>query len=83
MSQAKVDRYKEQKKNRKEIMKKEKREWLLTKLGVSAVGLALAAWIGISVANGFIEPDTTTPEVKSYTVNTSALDDFVDGLELE
>ena len=32
MSQAKVDRYKEEKKNRQQIMKKEKREWMLTKL---------------------------------------------------
>ena len=32
MSQAKVDRYKEEKRNRQQIMKKEKRQWMLTRM---------------------------------------------------
>ena len=30
MSQAKVDRYKEEKRNRAKIIKKEKRQWMVT-----------------------------------------------------
>ena len=33
MSQEKVDRYKEEKRNREKIMKKQKREWMAVKAG--------------------------------------------------
>ena len=37
MSQAKVDRYKEEKKNRKQLIKKAKREWMAVKAGLTVV----------------------------------------------
>ena len=78
MSQAKVDRYKEDKRNRDKIIKKQKREWMLTKLGLSAVGLVMVAWIGVSVYNG-ITTDTTeeTVERAAYSVDTTALNDYL------
>lgn len=46
MSQEKVDRYKEQKKNRKAILAKKKRNAFLTKCGCGLVVVLLAAWLG-------------------------------------
>lgn len=83
MSQAKVDRYKEQKKNRQAIIKKEKREWMATKVGLGAVAAVIVAWVGISVYSGVTGPDTTTPQVQSYSVKTDALDNFIDSLDAE
>ena len=52
MSQAKVDRYKQEKKNRDKIIKKEKRQLAAMKAGVSVVAIALVAWVGVSVYHG-------------------------------
>ena len=81
MSQAKVDRYKEEKKNRAKIIKKEKRQLLAMKLGASAVAVVLVVWFCASVYLGFQSQDaTTTTEKTTYTVNTSAIDDFLTDL---
>ncbi len=48
MSQAKVDKYKQQKANRKEIMMKEKRQKLIMKVTAAVIGVALIGWIGFS-----------------------------------
>ncbi len=78
MSQAKVDRYKEQKKNRQKIMKKEKREWMLTKAALGVFAAIVIAWAGVSVyQNVTYVPEDPTVEVQDYTVNTSALDEAV------
>jgi predicted anti-sigma-YlaC factor YlaD len=85
MSQAKVDRYKQEKRNREKIIKKEKREWMATKVGLSIVGLVMVAWIGVSAYNAVntTTTDDTTTELPTYTVDTSALDDFVDSLSAD
>ena len=81
MSQAKVDRYKEEKKNRAKIIKKEKRQLLAMKLGASAVAIVLVAWFGVSVYLGFQSQDaTTTTEKVTYTIHTSAIDSFLTDL---
>lgn len=83
MSQAKVDRYKEEKRNREKIMKKQKREWMATKIGLSLVGVLMVVWIGVSVYHGVNAPEESTGELASYTVNTTALDDFMNDLMAE
>lgn len=83
MSQAKVDRYKEEKRNRAKIIKKEKRQWMATKLGMYLVGLVLVAWIGVSVYNGVTTKDASEIEKPTYTVDTTALDDFMMDLTAE
>lgn len=84
MSQAKVDRYKEEKRNRAKIIKREKREWAATKAGLSLVALVLVAWIGFSVYSGVNAPsDTTVTEKETYTVDTTALDEFMADLTVE
>ncbi len=84
MSQAKVNRYKEEKKNRAKIMAKEKRERMIAELGAGVIGLALVVWMGFSVYQSFTATDTsvndTTVETEAYTVNTSALDDYINSL---
>ena len=83
MSQAKVDRYKEEKRNRAKIIKKEKRQWMATKLGMYLVGLVLVAWVGVSVYNGVTTKDASEIEKPTQTVDTTALDDFMTDLTAE
>lgn len=84
MSQAKVDRYKQEKKNRDKIMKKQKMEWLATKIVLGVFGVAIVGWAGFSTYQAFNGPkDNVVVETESYTVNTSALDDYLNGLTVE
>ncbi|MDO4321075.1 MAG: hypothetical protein Q4C61_00975 [Lachnospiraceae bacterium] len=83
MSQAKVDRYKEEKRNRAKIIKKEKRQWMATKAGLSLVALVLVVWAGVSVYNGINAPDSSQIEKPTYTVDTSAVDDFLSDMSVE
>ena len=48
MSQAKVDRYKKEKANRKQIMRKQKMMNFARKAGLSLAALALIGWLGYS-----------------------------------
>lgn len=72
MSQEKVDKYKQEKANRKKTMKKEKLANVLRKCAVAAVGLVLAGWIGYSAYNVY-ELKKETPSVE---IDYQALDSF-------
>lgn len=63
MSQAKVDRYKKEKANRKKNMKKEKIQNVLRKCVVGIIGLVLIGWIGFS-AYGTYESNKPKKEVE-------------------
>lgn len=75
MSQEKVNQYKEQKKNRKEIIKKEKRKALISKVCVAAVLLVVAGWLVYSAV-----VTVQNAEGPAVTVNTSALTEYVNNL---
>lgn len=75
MSQEKVNRYKEQKKNRKEIVKKEKRKAVISKVCVAAVLLVVAGWLVYSAVI-----TVQNIEGPAVTVDTSALTDYVNTL---
>lgn len=79
MSQEKVDRYKEQKKNRKAIQAKKKRNVLITKVCASLVVLALVAWLGYSVVDSYEKKQNSGP----VTADITALDDYVMSLNAE
>ena len=79
MSQAKVDRYKEQKANRKEIMKKEKRMRTLRNCVATLVIVALLGWIGVS---GY-QMVSTDQENQAVEVDYSAINDYLNGLSVE
>lgn len=83
MSQAKVDRYKEEKRNREKIMKKQKMEWMLTKVGLAVFGVAIVGWAGFSVYQNVTSTPKTVTVTENYTVNTSSLDDYLNGLSEE
>lgn len=75
MSQEKVDRYKEQKVNRKKIMAKEKRKKLFTKICAGVVALALVGWLGYSIYDRVNQPDTS-----DVAITTTAIDEYVNTL---
>ena len=79
MSQAKVERYKEEKKNRKETMAREKRNQLLSKAAVAVVCVAVLGWIGVSAVQVY---ENNKPMETIYT-DLSALDDYMAGLHAE
>lgn len=77
MSQEKVERYKKEKANRKELMKKEKRKAMLTKIACSIVALALVGWIGFSVYDSV----TSAPvQGKNITVDMNSIENYMAGL---
>lgn len=54
MSQEKVDRYKEEKKNRKKLIAKEKRTRVIWAIVGGAVGVALILFVVLSIVNNLI-----------------------------
>ena len=80
MSQKKVDAYKQQKANRKEIIKKEKRMLLIEK----AIGLAVCAvaviWVGYSVYDKITDTSGVEVVKQDTVIDTSALDDYTASL---
>ena len=70
MSQEKVDRYKKEKANRKEIMKKEKMQHMIRRCVVSLCGLALVVWLGYSAYNVYEESQPKDSVSVSYDAIT-------------
>ena len=79
MSQEKVNKYKEQKANRKEMMKKAKRAELIRNSIVSVVLVAVIGWVGYSGVT-YIIKHQPRPEVD---VNYTSVADYVEGLNKE
>lgn len=78
MSQAKVDRYKEEKANRQKIMAKEKRQKRMWKIGGWALVVVCVCWIGGSAYSKF-----HVPVRAEYEINTTAMDDYLNSLVAE
>ncbi len=76
MSQAKVDRYKEEKKNRKREVQKTKRQQRLVKVIVPIIVIVIAAWIIYSGVT-FYQEQRPVSEVQ---VDLSAISDYMGGL---
>ena len=76
MSQAKVDRYKEEKKNRKREVQKTKRQQRLVKVIVPIIVIVIAAWIIYSGVT-FYQEQRPVSEVQ---VDLSAISDYMVGL---
>ena len=78
MSQAKVERYKQEKKNRKAAVKKQKRKKILGRIIAVLVCAAIAIWIGFSAYAKITAKEASV--VKETVVDTSAIDNYVSGL---
>ena len=78
MSQEKVNRYKEQKANRKEIMKKEQQQKNMRKAIAAVVAVICIGWIGVSVYGVATRPDDTP-----YEVNLNAYEEYQEQLTAE
>lgn len=76
MSQAKVNKYKEQKANRKQLMKQEKRSRAIRNLVGAVLGLALIGWIGYSAYDSI----TTKIQTSQTEVELSAVTDYISDL---
>ena len=72
MSQEKVDRYKQEKANRKQIMMKEKRQNALRKCIVGLVGILLVVWIGYS---GYSRYEANKPKTE-VEIDYTAVNDL-------
>lgn len=70
MSQAKVDKYKQDKKNRKKIMAKQKRQRFLGNCAFAVVILAFVGYLGYSVYDGkFKKDDNKETEAATYSLS--------------
>ena len=77
MSQAKVDRYKEEKANRKKTLARNKVKRAVAITCAWAVVIGLLGWAGYSTYSYY---ESKRP-AETYTVNLDALDDYLTGLE--
>lgn len=80
MSQEKVDRYKENKANRKKIMKKEKRMLFLEKTAGCLLAAAIIFWAGYSVYNYSSNSGADT-ETTTTAVNLDSIYDYYSTLQ--
>lgn len=79
MSQAKVDRYKQEKANRKKIMAKEKAMHTCGVVAAWAILIAILGWAGYT---GYQMYEDSRP-VKSFYVNNEAVEDYLQSLSTE
>ena len=77
MSQAKVEKYKEEKANRKKIMKREKRRRIASTICGWLVVAVLVGWAGRSLYV-YYENNKTYDTIY---VDLTAVDDYIDGLD--
>ena len=79
MSQAKVDRYKEEKKNRKKIMAKEKRMRIAGHIVGCLVAVGIIGWAGYS---GYSAYEASKPMETIYA-NLDSVTDYMSSLNAE
>lgn len=78
MSQAKVDYNKEQKYNRKKLVKKQKVQRVVGTIAATVVAVALIGWVGFSMYNK--QQDGKAAEITKLTLDSSALSDYTSSL---
>lgn len=76
MSQQKVDQYKKEKANRKQIMKKQRIMGVARTCAVVVVALALVGWLGFSAYDSYM----SNQERPTAEVNYDAVTNYMSGL---
>lgn len=79
MSQAKVDRYKEEKANRKQIMAKQKRNRIIGTVCAWVVAAAIVGWAGYSIYHVY---EKNKP-LETIYANLDAVNDYMKALTAE
>lgn len=79
MSQAKVERYKEEKANRKKIMAREKRKHIASVICGFAVAIAVVGWAGYSAYSAY---EKSKPMETIYA-NLDAINDYTSSFDTE
>lgn len=79
MSQAKVERYKKEKANRKQILKKEKAKSLAARTAGAVICIALIGWIGYS---GYSKWESSQP-AKKTELTMEPISDYLNSLSVE
>ena len=77
MSQQKVDKYKQDKANRSQIMKKQKRSIRIEIIAVTVLMIGLLGWFGHSY---YERVEETKPPV-DYPIDSGAIDDYLSDLD--
>lgn len=78
MSQAKVDRYKWEKRHRKQIMKREKRQLWIGRIIAVLILVGIVAWIIYSIVAYYQSIKAT--ETKQFSINDTALTNYMNDL---
>ncbi|MCD8248757.1 MAG: hypothetical protein LUC60_02695 [Lachnospiraceae bacterium] len=73
MSQEKVDRYKEQKRNRKAIAARKKRNSLIARCCAGVITLVFVGWLGYSAVDSYQTKQNSVP----IEADVTALDDYL------
>lgn len=79
MSQAKVNKYKEEKANRKKIMRREKIKQACARVVAWAILLAIVAWAGVSGYNYY---ESKRP-AKTYVSDVTAIEEYLSSIDVE
>jgi len=79
MSQKKVEQYKNEKKNRKEALRKARRASMIRRAIGTIVGLALVGWIAFSVIDNY---QSNLPR-QEVVVDYSALNEYLETLGVQ
>ena len=79
MSQKKVDAYKEYKKNKKEVIKKEKAKKRLGTLIAALAGVVIVGWLGWSV---YAKATYVEPDGSGTTLNFTEFDEYTNELNM-
>lgn len=80
MSQAKVDKYKQEKANRQKIMKKQKRMHRAEMTAIALVCTLFVGWVGYSVYDKVSSGDGSKETV---VFDAGAVQDYISGLTAE
>ena len=76
MSQRKGEQYKQEKANRKQIMRRQRIMSVVRKCTAAAVAVVLIGWLGFSVYDSY----TSNQERRTVAVNYDSVTDYLNGL---
>lgn len=76
MSQEKVNKYKEEKANRKQIMKRERRNRIIGRIVGTVICLAIVGWLGYSVYDSAAKKSAAS----QTEANLEAMQNYLGGL---